>query len=414
MIKKFKDFLLLEKEIVVGEYLENKLKYINSDLAKDILTFLKSDNIRDDINVDVIDIKKDDNKTLTVFDNQLKKRKYKVGKLLQLLGYDLDKINKRELEDIVLHIKKTDNHNFKVLNSEDDIKQAYLHKNYEAGGDLDESCMKSEIHQKYLELYYKNPQVCSLLVLYNDVGKVRGRALLQKLESGEIYMDRVYVSNKQYMAEFNSYAYDNDINLMYSTISLDEADLVVKINNIEYNYYPFMDTFSYLANGDTLYNNYTKHKNNIKDLVYISQNNGTSTKMLYSVLDKDFHHIKNMVLVELGKYKGEYLPKDKCVDVYLSDEDKDVFVYVGDCDFVEVGDQEGEYFLKDQDVVVSGDSKNKNVYIDDIVTLNYGDYEDELAYIGDCVEVTYGEYKGEYVLKEDSTKTKNGIEYYED
>jgi hypothetical protein len=41
MIKKFNHFLLLEKEIILGDTLENKLKKANNDLAKDILSFLK-------------------------------------------------------------------------------------------------------------------------------------------------------------------------------------------------------------------------------------------------------------------------------------------------------------------------------------------------------------------------------------
>ena len=48
MIKSFKYFLLLEKEIVVGQTLEHKLKKVNNNLSKDILNFLKSDKIRDD------------------------------------------------------------------------------------------------------------------------------------------------------------------------------------------------------------------------------------------------------------------------------------------------------------------------------------------------------------------------------
>jgi hypothetical protein len=66
MIRDFNKFLLLEKYITIDKNLEKKLKFINTDLSKDILNFLRSNNIKDDANVESINIENDDNKTLTV------------------------------------------------------------------------------------------------------------------------------------------------------------------------------------------------------------------------------------------------------------------------------------------------------------------------------------------------------------
>lgn len=421
MIKSFKYFLLLEKEIVVGQTLEHKLKKVNNNLSKDILNFLKSDKIRDDIKVDKVDLEADDNKTITtIYDN--KNRKYKIGKLLQMLGYDFNKINTRELEDIVLHLKKTQDE--LVLVKGEDIRKVYLEDNYEDGkGDLNTSCMRYEKCQKYLDLYVENPDVCSCLVLYNDEGKVRGRALLQELTNGDLYMDRIYLANKEYQPIFLNYCEDNAIEYIQNKKDAGE-DMVVRLDNYEFDYYPYMDTFYYLddAEGCLYSNNATMSSGR-----YLQSTGGYYEEVFRCEVSGELLTLYNLCYIEAGSYCGYYI--SDMLAVTLLDGDN---CYKDDAIQITVGDKANEYVLEDSDEQVDcyfdeigyrddcveitvGSYDGTFILKEDAIELDYGKYEYETTYaqIDDCIKITYGDYEGKYVLEEDAIETKNGVEYKE-
>ena len=232
--------LILEKEIRVGNTLTKKLNSVNTPLAKKLLSFFNSDKIKDTANVKYVDYDRNNEKLLTLGyedrEGKIKERLFKLNKLIKYLGGNLSDVKGYEIEDLISFLKKSNTTTLKVV-AGDDILKAYHCKNYDEGETMG-SCMRYDKAQKYLEIYKNNPNQIKCLVLFNpENGKVRGRALLFKMDNGITFMDRIYTINKGYNSFFNTYAEEN--NLETGTPS----NSVTLENGGEYDYYPYMDTF---------------------------------------------------------------------------------------------------------------------------------------------------------------------------
>ena len=133
------------------------------------------------------------------------------------------------------------------------IRECYLEDNYEEiKGTLGLSTMRFKRCQPFLDIYVKNPEVCKLLVLRGDTGKVRARALLWTLTDGSKYLDRIsYIdgSDEKYLLDW---AERNDIDKSYGPSSATQFKQFVngvgeiKLQNFEFDEYPYLDTFKYL------------------------------------------------------------------------------------------------------------------------------------------------------------------------
>lgn len=138
-----------------------------------------------------------------------------------------------------------------VLLSGEDIRTFYDQDNYLPGkGSLHESCMRYSKCSSYLDIYTKNPDVCQMLVFMED-NKIGMRALVWKLTNGKTYMDRVYSARYADSKIFIDYARKN--NWLYNeTIftSPEVNDLVVNLQNVNFDNYPYMDTFHYISMSD--------------------------------------------------------------------------------------------------------------------------------------------------------------------
>lgn len=127
-----------------------------------------------------------------------------------------------------------------VILKGDDIKWGYLESNYSEGsGTLANSCMRYPHCQTYFDIYTDNEDVCSLLVLKDSNNKVKGRALLWKLEDNDLYMDRIYTANDSDKYLFVEWADENN----YRKYSSDYNSKTVKVGESSYSKYPYMDTF---------------------------------------------------------------------------------------------------------------------------------------------------------------------------
>jgi hypothetical protein len=221
---------LLEREIKVGDSLESKLRDINSRLSRKILSFLKSDNIKD-VNVDYVDYQPENEQLLTLGYTDQKgnqrTKNVKILKLLKYLGADTSDIMGYEVEDLISYFQKGDIDNFKIVTGEQ-LRD----------GDTG-SCMRHTSAQPYFDMLVNNPKQVGMLVLMNPKNnKIRGRALIWNLDNGERFIDNVYVVNKEFRKDFNSYIEQN--NLSKST-----NDTVTLDNGGEYDEYPYLDTFMY-------------------------------------------------------------------------------------------------------------------------------------------------------------------------
>jgi hypothetical protein len=77
----------------------------------------------------------------------------------------------------------------------------------------------AESPESYFYIYVKNPDVCSLVILYDDSGefkgdkyiskKIVGRAILWKTRSGDMFLDRIYTNNDSDISLFKKFAEQN-------------------------------------------------------------------------------------------------------------------------------------------------------------------------------------------------------------
>ena len=185
------------------------------------------------------------------------------------------KYSSKEVEEFVNNFKninKPSENKFLLVKGED-IRKYYLVSNYEQeAGDLGNSCMRYDKCQKYLDIYVKNPEIVSLLVYVTEEDKVLGRALVWKLndhkssdiEDAEIFMDRIYgkddsvtqlyrdYSDKQGWARRTYSGYSQVRNVTYKGEDHSYVDMRIKLDNANFNYYPYMDTFKRLRISDNL------------------------------------------------------------------------------------------------------------------------------------------------------------------
>jgi len=145
------------------------------------------------------------------------------------------KYTSKEVEEFVNNYKnanKPKEYKFILVKGED-IRKYYLNTNYEEEvGDLGNSCMRYRGCQEYLDIYVENPDIVQLLVYVNSDDKVLGRALVWKLNDNKS-LDNVTFQNE------NS----------------DYVRMSIKLDNSEFDYYPYMDTFKRLnVNDQMLYN----------------------------------------------------------------------------------------------------------------------------------------------------------------
>lgn len=133
-------------------------------------------------------------------------------------------------------------------------------------GTLAKSCMRHSGCQEWLDLYVDN---CSLLIysLPKGVkGKITGRALLWQLDTGEIFMDRIYGDDAT-RALFVSYAQEKNY-IFKRQQKHDDKEFFIKNNNeikqtikfklkkslSSYTTYPYLDTFTYDAGDNFICN----------------------------------------------------------------------------------------------------------------------------------------------------------------
>ena len=145
-----------------------------------------------------------------------------------------------------------------------EILKWYLDENYYTPNDMRfgslwNSCMRYHDRNKYMTLYAKNPNIKMAVFLVDD--KVRCRALLWddvKDLDGKSYkvMDRIYSVYDHDVILFKNWANENGYISKWTQSAKSEKtfdvggiattiDLIIKLENYEFRYYPYLDTFKY-------------------------------------------------------------------------------------------------------------------------------------------------------------------------
>lgn len=166
----------------------------------------------------------------------------------------------------------------------DEILKWYLEDNYSSVignrvGNLWNSCMRQSHRNQFMRIYAQNPNKIKMLILLNDDGKLRSRALLwndiiDNKGNSYNFMDRVYSIYDHDIVTFKSWAKRNgyiskwlqnakskslfDINGERTKMCLS-----VNLDNYKQEFYPYLDTFKYFnyfngqfSNSDSLPFNY--------------------------------------------------------------------------------------------------------------------------------------------------------------
>lgn len=370
--------LLFEKEIQVGDTLTSKLQSIKGNtLARNMLTFLNSDKIKGDANVDYVDYNSDNEKLLTLGykdrDGKTREKLVKLNKLMSYLGGNLENVKSYEVEDIINHLKKGKTENLKLFKG-DDILKVYHCENYDEGETMG-SCMRYEAAQEYLKIYTDNPNQVQVLALLNpENGKIRGRALIWTTDNGSKYMDRVYVTNKQWQVEFNNFAEKHGIT-KNST-----SDTVTLENGGTYDTYPYMDTFEfYEPESGTL----SPEHQSEEGWLQLTDTHGGGDEA-----------------GDWSEVHGERIPEDQSVYIeHIED-------YVYDHEVVQSW-KEDEWLYRDSDDVVritAGEHDGGWALESDVIGL----YNNRVAVAEEVVYIDGGSESGEYALWEDVVETLEG------
>jgi hypothetical protein len=177
----------------------------------------------------------------------------------------------KEIEDFVNLYKST----WDIINdaflkfdvvSGDSIAYWYNAEHYESmDSTLGNSCM-AEVESSFFEIYTSNPDKCQLVILYSDDGRlvdgkwksdtIKGRALLWKTDQGDMFMDRIYYIEDSLIDLFKQYAErngwwckrnQNSESSFFAVKGMESKrpQYSVKLNNIECEYYPYVDTLTY-------------------------------------------------------------------------------------------------------------------------------------------------------------------------
>lgn len=197
------------------------------------------------------------NKELAFYDP---KRRYhgSVGKIVRRIFMELgESLDDKMVEAFVTYFKlesyKECGEHGDLIYEEvkgEDIRWSYLGDNYyEHNGDLGNSCMRYRNCQSYLNIYTENPEKISLAVLKKD-GKIAARSLLWDLKEteGSTYHDRIYFTNEETKLTLEAKL----ISLGYKDAYKGNPSLTAHLNNVDFNYYPYMDSFRYLSLGGAI------------------------------------------------------------------------------------------------------------------------------------------------------------------
>jgi hypothetical protein len=149
------------------------------------------------------------------------------------------------------------------------IAKWYDESSYESDDStLGSSCMRYDTCSEYFGIYADNSDVCKLVILYSDKGAsmkdgkftsnyIKGRALLWKTNQGDMFMDRIYTNNDSDVELFKQFAEKNgwwckktqNSSNMFTAqkgSSFKDPTYSVDLKWADHEYYPYVDTLSYL------------------------------------------------------------------------------------------------------------------------------------------------------------------------
>ena len=289
-----------------------------------------------------------------------------VTKVLQKTTDALIKIDQNDINAFVDNFKAyidfqtTKKDKFEVVSGED-IRKWYDEDNYEdAKYHLNNSCMRYDRCQRYLNIYTENPNQVTMVIMKGmDPNKIIGRALIWKLNNGEIYLDRPYANNDEDVNLFKQWGRDKG----YSVYS-DYKNKEVTLDKANFSYYPYMDTFKYLKRDENLLStDSNEFDSGNQDWIKLEDTGGGYDEAQSGIY---------------SEYLGEYIDEDSAVYA----EDLQSYIHSDDAYYLEYKDQ---YVSNEADVVYS--EYDGQYYLEEDAVNS--DYLGDWVYANDAMEVYY-------------------------
>lgn len=205
------------------------------------------------------------------------RNKIKIGRVIRaLLRAAGVQASDAEIEKFVNQYKSTIDIVNDAFNKFDIAESSYIihwynYENYTHGGKgtLGNSCM-ADVPDSWLYIYKANPDVCNLVILYDDDGKITdgkyksnkiiGRALLWTTRDGYKFMDRIYTSNDSDVDLFKKYAdkngwwakrnqnSGNSFTLEKGAETKSNPTIIVDLQKWD-DEFPYLDSLMYFNNG---------------------------------------------------------------------------------------------------------------------------------------------------------------------
>jgi hypothetical protein len=296
-----------------------------------------------------------------------------VNKVLQKTTDALIKITQNDINAFVDNFKAyrdfqtSKKDKFEVVQGEE-IRKWYDEDTYEnAAYHLNNSCMRYDRCQKYLDIYTENTNQVSMVIMKGlDPNKIIGRALIWKLDNGNTYLDRPYANNDEDVNLFKQWGRNKGYVVYGDTYEHKE----VTLDKSDFRFYPYMDTFKYLNRGKNLLSTYSgEFDDGNEDWIRLESTGG------------DFEEAHQGIYSE---YYGEYIDEDSAVFA----EDIQSYIHSDDA-----------YYLEYKDIYVSNESSvvyseyGSNYYLEEDAL--HSDYLEDWIYSEEAIEV--------YINQEDQT-----------
>lgn len=225
---------------------------------------------------------------------------------------------------------------------------------------LGRSCMRYDESSKYLRMYALNGDKINMLMLKDDEGKIKARALVWHLDNiDRIFMDRVYFVNDFDVELFKDYARENGwLHKSRQTFGWSQPIVDTK-NNITYNW-------------NDLYMEVALNKTSFKKYPYIDTLSIYNTKT--GILCNNGKLLDKKPYIHLMDYQGNFLVEYENEDTVFSNyhnrnivKDEAIYCEIDD-DWVYQGSEVyvhnsgGLYAVKNSSRIVSSTYLNKKKY----------------------------------------------------
>lgn len=317
ILQKLKDQSVVAKELynLIDTDIKLNYNYIKSTDANDMVSFIGDSQVKRNVDQGIDPYTK---RSGTV----------KIGRFIkQIFDFNGIKISDVDISKFVDLYKAAIDFNSNIKSGfkfvkEEDIRYWYNRDNYsEESGSLGSSCMRQSSKSGYFDIYVKNPEVCQMLILTDDDNKLKGRALVWKLMSGNYYLDRIYTVNQSdeelfvnFYKEWLSKNHPESLILMHKK---EDNNLRVRLKNWKFDLYPYLDSLYCLEiNTGILYDDESRKILGIKE------------KPNFELSEQHGGHESNCQFVEeYGKYilysdlieiNGQYFLKDDTKEVYYN------------------------------------------------------------------------------------------------